>query len=142
MFEVRDGLDLRDEPSDEVNRLSKLVVGAAIEVHRHLGPGHLESAYEEALCVELEIRGIPFERQCPFTLTYKGHPIGESRLDLLVGGLLVVELKACDTLLPIHRAKVISYLRAAGKQLALIINFNVPLLKDGIKRVILTAEDS
>jgi GxxExxY protein len=139
MFEERDGFDLRDEPSDEANQLSKLVVGAAIEVHRHLGPGHLESAYGEALCMELTLRRIPFERQYPITISYKGAPIGESRLDFLVGGMLVVELKACDAILPIHRAKVISYLRATGKQLALIINFNVQALRDGIKRVVLTS---
>jgi GxxExxY protein len=139
MFEERDGLDLRDEPSDEANQLSKLVVGAEIEVHRQLGPGHLESAYEEAMCIELSLRGIPFQRQYPVPLLYKGHPVGDSRLDLLIGGLLVVELKACEAILPVHRAKAIAYLRASGKQLALILNFNVQLMKEGIKCIVLTS---
>lgn len=138
VFGERNGIDLRDEPGDEVNRLSKIVVGAAIEVHSHLGPGHLESAYEEALCMELKLRGIAFERQFPVKIFYKGSLVGESRLDLLVAGLLIVELKACETILPLHRAQVISYLRATGKQLALILNFNVPVLKEGIKRIVLT----
>ncbi len=138
MFEERDGMDLRDDPGDEVNRVSKLVVGAAIEVHTHLGPGHSEAVYEAALCIELALRNISFERQFPVILLYKGHGVGESRLDSLVEGLLVVELKSCEAILPLHRAKVISYLRATGKQLGLFLNFNVPMLKDGIKRIVQT----
>ena len=88
--------------------------------------------------MELKLRGIAFERQFPVKIFYKGSPVGESRLDLLVDGLLIVELKACETILPLHRAQVISYLRATGKQLALILNFNVPVLKEGIKRIVLT----
>ena len=88
--------------------------------------------------MELKLRGIAFERQFPVKIFYKGSLVGESRLDLLVAGLLIVELKACETILPLHRAQVISYLRATGKQLALILNFNVPVLKEGIKRIVLT----
>ena len=113
------------------------VIGAAIEVHRHLGPGYLESVYEEALTVELALRGIPFARQGVFGLDYKGHVIGEGRLDLLVDDCLIVELKAVESLAPIHTAQCISYLKANQRRLALLINFNVPVLKDGIKRIAL-----
>ena len=124
-----------EEPGDELDRLSYEVIGACIEVHRELGPGYLESHYEEALCVELTLRNISFERQAPFSLDFKGHAIGSGKLDLLVGGLLVVELKACDELAPIHTAQVISYLKATGRRLGLLINFNVRRLKDGVKRI-------
>lgn len=113
------------------------VIGAAIEVHRHLGPGYLESVYEEALAVELTLRGIPFARQAVFGLDYKGHVIGEGRLDFLVDDCLIVELKAVESLAPIHTAQCISYLKANQRRLALLINFNVPVLKDGIKRIAL-----
>jgi GxxExxY protein len=133
----QDTKDTKTGPGDEVDRLAHEVIGAAIDVHRHLGPGFLESVYEEALCVELRLRGIPFARQVAIDMTYKGHPVGEARLDLLVGGALIVELKAVDALNPIHYAQVISYLRATDKHLGLLINFNVFRLKEGIKRVAL-----
>lgn len=126
------------ELGPEVNALSHEVIGAAIEVHRVLGPGYLEAIYEEALCIELQSRGIPFSRQVTFGVDYKGHRVGESRLDLLVGECLVVELKAVDSLMSIHTAQALSYLRATGRELALLINFNVPVLKDGIRRVVQT----
>lgn len=126
------------EPDAALDRLAATVVDAALEVHKVLGPGFLESTYEEALCIELELRGIPFERQKPIALTYKGRPVGDARLDLLAGGRLVVELKAIESLHPIHHAKVINYLKATELELGLLVNFNVVLLKDGIKRVILT----
>jgi GxxExxY protein len=116
---------------------ANLVIGAAIEVHRALGPGYLESVYEQALAVELALRGVRFERQVTFALCYKGHPIGEGRLDLLVEGSLIVELKAVEELSAIHTAQALSYLKATGCHLALLINFNVPLLTSGLKRVIL-----
>ena len=128
------------EPSAELNQLSQAVIGAAIEVHRHLGPGYLEEMYEEALCIELEQRRITYLRQHPIAVAYKGYHIGESRLDLLVGGVLVVELKAVDALAPIHTAQIMSYLKATGCRLGLLINFNVPMLKNGIKRIVLTDE--
>jgi len=124
------------EPDADVDELARRVIGAAIEVHRHLGPGFLESVYEEALCVEPELREIPFDRQRPIGVDYKGHSVGQGRLDLLVGDKLLVELKAVDRLAPIHNAKVISYLKATSLHLGLLINFNVPLLKDGIRRII------
>ncbi len=126
------------EPSRELDLLARQVIDAAIEVHRSLGPGFLESVYEQALGIELESRGIPFVRQPSVAVNYKGHPIGEGRLDLLVGDALVVELKAVDAIAPIHTAQVISYLKASRHQLGLLINFNVPILKEGIKRIILS----
>ena len=126
------------EPSREVDALANKVIGAAIEVHRALGPGYLESIYEEALSVELELQTIPFNRQVPYCLQYKEKEIGEGRLDLLIENQLVVELKAVDSLAPIHSAQVISYLKATGKTLGLLINFNVPVLKNGIKRIVLS----
>ena len=132
------GVEKRDGPTGELDRLAHPVIGAAIEVYRRLGPGFLESVYEEALCIELEFRGIPFEKQAPVAIKYRGRTISGSRLDLTVAGQLLVELKAVETLAPIHEAQVISYLKATGLKLGLLINFNVELLKYGVKRVVLT----
>ena len=126
-----------DEPSAALNDLSNRIIGAALEVHRVLGPGFLESIYEEALGIELKLRSIPFVAQYPISVGYKGRQIGEGRLDLLVANSLVVELKAVEVLLPVHTAQLHSYLKATGHKLGLLINFNVPLLRDGIRRVIL-----
>ncbi len=126
------------EPGKELDNLARVVIDAAIEVHRELGPGFVESVYEEALAVELKLRDVEFERQKPMAVFYKGHPVGEGRVDLLVGGALIVELKAVEKLLPVHKAQVISYLKARGSTLALLINFNERLLKDGIQRVVLS----
>lgn len=120
-----------------VEETANIVIGAAIEVHRLLGPGYLENVYEQALAVELKLRGVPFARQVVFALDYKGHAVGEGRLDFLVDDRLIVELKAVDALVPIHIAQAISYLKATKHRLALLINFNVPVLKDGIRRVVL-----
>lgn len=128
----------RAEPSKEVDDLAREVIGAAIEVHRALGPGYTENVYEEALCVEIENQNIPFERQVKIAVEYKGRKVGESRLDLLVARILPVELKAVESLAAIHQAQLISYLKMTHLQLGLLINFNVPFLKNGIKRVILT----
>lgn len=124
------------EISNELNHLVERVIGAAIEVHRALGPGYLEKVYEEALAVEFRLQEIPFERQYPVSVIYKGHPCGEGKLDFLVGGVLVVELKTVEQFAEIHRAQVISYLKVTGLDLGLLINFHVPILKDGVKRVI------
>ena len=126
------------EPDSETDALAHAVIGASIEVHRQLGPGFLEQIYEEALCVELRLRDVPFQRQKLVKAEYKGVYVGEGRLDLLVGKRLVVELKTVKSFAPIHRATVISYLKLTGHQLRLLINFNVPVLKDGVQRVILT----
>ena len=120
------------------DELAPAVIGAAIEVHRHLGPGFLESIYEEALFVELSDAGIPLERQVEISVDYKGRPVGRHRLDLLVAKALIVELKTVEALAEIHKAQVISYLKVARLPLGLLINFNVPVLKDGLQRVVYT----
>ena len=128
----------RAEPSKEVDDLARKVIGAAIEVHRALGPGYTENIYEEALCIEIENQSIPFERQVRVAVDYKGRKVGEGRLDVLVAKILPVELKAVESLAPIHHAQLISYLKMTHLQLGLLINFNVPILKHGIKRIIFT----
>ena len=128
----------RAEPSKEVDDLARKVIGAAIEVHRALGPGYTENIYEEALCIEIENQSIPFERQVRVAVDYKGRKVGEGRLDVLVAKILPVELKAVESLAPIHHALLISYLKMTHLQLGLLINFNVPILKHGIKRIIFT----
>lgn len=125
------------EPGDLVNELSAQVVDAALEVHRNLGPGFFESVYEEALAVELHLRKVPFERQVPIGVNYKGFSVGESRLDLLVDKCLVVELKAVEYIAPVHVAQALSYLKASRLTLALLITFNVRILRQGIRRVVL-----
>lgn len=125
-----------------MNLLTESVIGAAMEVHRALGPGLLESAYELCLCRELTLRNVSFERQKPIPIDYKGVKLdGAYRLDLLIDGKLVVELKAVDTLLPINDAQLLTYLRLGGWQVGLIINFNVQLLKHGIRRKVLKFEE-
>jgi len=121
--------------TEELNLLSEAVIGAAIEVHRVLGPGFLESVYEEALAVELKLRSTTFERQAAMPVVYKGQMIADQRVDLLVGGRLIVELKAVESLLPIHEAQLMSYMKAAHIRLGLLINFNVGKLVNGIKRI-------
>ena len=117
------------------NEITQQVIGAAIEVHKQLGPGLLESAYEECLCHELTVRNMNFERQKPIPLVYKEAKLDCGyRLDLLVEGRIVVELKSIDGLGPIHEAIILTYLKLSGHKLGLLINFNVPLLKDGIRR--------
>lgn len=117
--------------------LTEAIIGAAIEVHRHLGPGLLESTYEQALCVELELRGLALERQKCLPIEYKGHLLGEYRLDLLVAGAVVVEVKSVDRLDPIFDAQVLTYLRATGCRRGLLVNFNTRLMRDGIRRLVL-----
>ena len=118
--------------------LTGKVIGAAIEVHRVLGPGFLEEVYKEALIIEFFRCGIPHLVEKSVTVNYKGHEVGKGRLDFLVANCLIVELKAVQNLAPIHEAQVLSYLKMTNYPLALLINFNVPLLKDGIKRIILS----
>ena len=123
---------------EELNQITRAVIGAAMEVHRMSGPGLLESAYQECLSRELTVRGIPFEREYPLPLEYKGIrlPCGY-RLDLLVAGAVVVEVKSIESLAPIHEAQLLTYLRLGGWRIGLLINFNVPLLKQGIRRKIM-----
>ena len=122
---------------EEAEKAGRLLLGAAIEVHRQLGPGFLERIYEEALCQEFSLRGIPFERQKKIPILYKGVPIGEQRIDLLIGGFVIAEVKAAEAIVPIHQAQLLAYLKATGLRLGFVINFNVPLLKQGIKRMVL-----
>src|SRR5579883_2697888 len=126
------------EPSERVDNWTEAVIGAAIEVNRQLGPGYLEEVYQAAMEVESTLRNIPFRRQQEVSIHYKGHPVGMGRLDLLVNDCLVVELKAVEALAGIHQAQVISYLKNTGLTLGLLLNFNVSLLKNGIKRVVLS----
>jgi GxxExxY protein len=125
-----------------INDLTKAIIGAAIEVHRALGPGLLESAYEECLCEELKLRGMPFERQKPLPVTYKGKQLDCGyRLDVVVADAVVLELKAIEAFAPIHDAQLLTYLRLGGWKAGLLINFNVPILRDGIRRKVLGLEE-
>ena len=117
------------------DELTEKIIGAAIEVHRILGPGLLESIYEEALAIELELRGIPFQRQVEIDVHYKGHAIKGQRLDLLIGGQVVVELKSVANLPDVAMAQVLSYLKASGLKRGLLLNFGAPKLIAGIKRI-------
>jgi len=133
-------MDHRDTESTEMelNKITEQIIGAAIEVHKTLGPGLLESAYEECLCRELTLRDIPFERQRPLPVEYKGVKLDCGyRLDIVVADAVVIEIKACEAILPIHEGQLLTYLKLGGWKLGLLINFNVPVLKDGIRRRIL-----
>lgn len=124
----------------KLNDLTKSVIGAAIEVHRALGPGLLESAYEICLCRELNIRQIQFQRQLPIALEYKGVKLDCGyRSDVIIEETVLLEVKAVDALLPIHEAQLLSYLKLTGLSLGLLINFNVELLRDGIRRRVLNS---
>ena len=137
--EGEEGAEIRrDEPGQELDRLTYAVIGAVIDVHRVLGPGLLESVYEEALCVELKLRGISFARQVRLSVEYKQHRVGKARLDLVVGERLILELKAVDRLAPIHVAQLLSYLKIARIRLGLLVNFNVREVRTGIKRLVNT----
>jgi GxxExxY protein len=120
-----------------VNKTTEAIIGAAIEVHRHLGPGLLESAYEQCLCEELFLRKLPFKRQIVLPVVYKGKKLDIGyRIDLLVNDEVVVELKTVESILPIHEARTLTYMRLGGCQVGLILNFNVTVLKNGIKRLV------
>jgi len=122
---------------EAINQLTEAIIGAAIEVHRNLGPGLLESTYEACLGFELAERGLNVEAQKPLPVIYKDvHLDAGYRLDLLVEDRVIVEIKAVDNLAPIHQAQLLSYLKLSGCKVGLLINFNVQLLKNGIKRVI------
>ena len=122
----------------EKDPLTHAAIGAAIEVHRELGPGLLESVYEECLYTEMSLRGLEFERQVRLPVVYKGRTIDlDFRLDIYFPGRLVIELKAVDALCPVHEAQLLTYLRLSKTHVGLLINFNVPVLKDGIKRMVL-----
>jgi GxxExxY protein len=128
---------------DRLDQITRRIIGAAIEVHKTVGPGLLESAYQACLAFELRAAGLKVEEQLPLPVVYKnirldcGH-----RIDLLVEGEIVVEIKAIETLAPIHEAQLISYLRLAGKRAGLLINFHVRVLKEGLKRIVNEFPDS
>lgn len=125
-----------------INNLTGEVIGAAIEVHKHLGPGLLESAYEECLCRELSLRKITYERQKPLPINYKQVKLDISyRLDLVVEGKIILELKSCEKIEDIYKAQLLTYLRLSGLKLGLILNFNVPIMKEGIVRVVNNLEE-
>lgn len=126
------------EPPPELNTITSNVIAAALEVHRLLGPGFLESAYEEALAIEFGLRGVFYERQKSIGVSYKGHSVGEGRTDFLVESAVIVELKAAERVLPIHRAQLLSYLKTTGCRIGLLINFHETLLMNGVRRVVLT----
>ena len=121
----------------DINQLSNKIIGAAIEVHKVLGPGLLESAYEECLCHELELRGLHYERQKPLPVVYKGRKLDCGyRLDVVVEKAIILELKSSEKMEPIYEAQLLTYLKLSGLHLGLILNFNVPMMRDGIKRVV------
>ena len=122
----------------EMNELSRRVIAAAVAVHRALGPGFLESVYENAMCIEMTRMGIPFVPQKMVRVEYAGQPVGEQRLDALVDDRLIVDYKAIETVPPIQKQVIRSYLKATGLTLALILNFHAPVMRDGIERIILT----
>jgi GxxExxY protein len=131
-------LQIANDLPEHLNRCAHDVIGAAIEVHRCLGPGFLETAYQKAFVVELGLRGLKVQRHCRYPIEYKGTRVTTAILDLLVEDELVVELKSVEAILPIHLAQIRSYLKAGTFQLGLVINFNVDVLRDGIRRVILS----
>jgi len=119
----------------DINQLTGQVIGAAINVHKALGPGLSESIYEECLCIEFDNKKIEYERQKEIPIEYRGVKLNTNyRIDLVVQNKLLLELKACETLLPIHEAQTLTYLKLTGLKIGLLINFSVLLLKDGIKR--------
>jgi len=121
----------------DINQLSGNIIGAAIEVHKTLGPGLLESTYEECLCHELKLRGLSFERQKSLPIEYKGFKLdGGYRLDVIVENSIILELKSCQEIEPIHKAQLLTYLKLSNITLGLILNFNVTIMKDGIVRIV------
>ncbi len=118
------------------NEITEKIIGAAIEVHRHLGPGLLESAYEECLCYELSQYGLKFRRQLPVPVFYKGINLDcDYRLDLIVEDAVIVEIKSVETMISVYAAQLLTYLKLCNKRIGLLINFNVPVLTKGLKRV-------
>ena len=126
----------------DINKLSSKIIGAAVEVHKALGPGLLESAYEECLCHELALRNLVFERQKPLPLAYKGKELNCGyRLDIVVENRIILELKSCEKIEGIHKAQLLTYLKISGVKLGLLFNFNTPAMKDGIVRIVNKLEE-
>lgn len=126
----------REERDEEVGGLTRRIIGFAIDVHRHLGPGLLESAYEACLCHDVAQAGLPFQRQVALPVRYRGVELECGyRMDLVVAEKIIVEIKSIDRLLPIHEAQLLTYLRLSGLSVGLLMNFNMPVLKDGLRRL-------
>ena len=126
----------------KINEITEAIIGAAIEVHRTLGPGLLESAYTQCLCYELTLQNLPFTLEQPLPVLYKGLKLDCGyRLDLIVANAVIVEIKAVERLIPVHSAQLLTYLRLGACKAALLINFNVPLLREGIVRRVLSLEE-
>ena len=126
----------------DINQLSNKIIGAAIEVHKVLGPGLLESAYEKCLCRELKLRRLSLDNQKPLPVVYKGVEIDCGyKMDLVVKNAIVVELKSCEKIEPIHKAQLLTYLKLSGLNLGLLLNFNVPIMREGITRIVNNLEE-
>ena len=123
--------------NEQLNKISKIILDASIEVHRNLGPGLLENVYELCLCKELRLRGVRADRQVPMPIIYKNDELNaDYRIDILVENEIIIELKAVEILLPVHQAQLLTYMKLADKRLGFLINFNVPKLVDGFKRMV------
>ena len=121
----------------DINQLSSKIIGAAIEVHKILGPGLLESTYEKCLCHELKLRGIPFSNQVSLPVVYKGKQLDcRYQMDLVVENTIILELKCCGKIEPIHQTQLLTYLKLSGLNLGLLLNFNVPVMRNGITRIV------
>ena len=132
----------REKIITDINELSKRIIGSAIEVHKLLGPGLLESAYEECLCHELRLQSLSFERQKPLPVKYKGIKLDCGyRLDVVVEDTIILELKSCEKIEPIHKAQLLTYLKLSGIKLGLLLNFNVTLMREGIVRIVNELEE-
>ncbi len=130
-------MNRRDAETQRINQITERIIGCAIEVHRTLGPGLLESAYEECTCYELSHGGLRLRRQVALPVVYKGVKLDCGyRMDLVVEELVIVEFKTVEVLLPVHEAQLLSYLKLSGMSVGLLINFHVPVLKDGIRRIV------
>lgn len=122
----------------ERDQLTEKIIGCAIEVHKHLGPGLLESLYEEALCIELKQAGLKYEKQKEVPVYYKTYRLGKQRIDLIVEDKVIIEIKSVERFDPIFEAQILSYMKMTGKKVGLLINFNTRLLKEGINRFVLS----
>lgn len=129
--------ETEEKSAVDIDRLSNKIIGAAIEVHKALGPGLLESVYEECLCEELDFRGMRFERQKPLAVFYRTRKLDCGyRLDVVVENSIILELKSCEKMEPIYEAQLLTDLKLSGLHLGLLLNFNVTMMKDGIKRIV------
>jgi GxxExxY protein len=129
-------------PISNINELTGRIIGLAVEVHRHLGPGLSELAYERALCMDLAAAGLAFTRQIAVPVSYRGEIIAEYRPDIVVEGLVVLEIKTVEHLLPVHRSQMLTYLRVTRCEVGLILNFNEEVMRSGIRRVVLAREQT